>query len=252
MVDYHIPRNYTPLSEKAAHLRDPASYVSGDESVLPASTLSGRSDFDSSSDMTSLLMTARSTSPMSLLGESGFHMSIGNKDPMETFETWLKHADTDLVRYDTTPLNLDKRDPPSTFALEQDGGSFMPINTKGVISQRSRTPSPGISKMLLSLTDHPVERPCSPNASSLYKNTKTHCNPSELGQQTYDECMVSEESLGMISLSILYCLNSIKEDCLCFKPKTVNEIVIPWNPVNPLTLVPPVTASDICCPLFQF
>ena len=186
-----MPRNYSPFTANAAHLRDSGSYVSGDESVLPASTLSARSDFDSSSDATSLLMAARSTSPTSLLGESGFHLSVGDKaDPMETvnFETWMKHADTDLVGYDTGPLKLDT---PTTFALEQDGGSFVPINTKVVISPRSRTPSPGISKMLLSLSDHPVERPCSPNASSLYKNTKTHCNPSELGQQTYDECMVS-------------------------------------------------------------
>lgn len=207
MVDYHIPRNYTPFISKAAHLRDSASYVSGDESVLPASTLSVCSDFDSASDMTSLLMTARSTSPTSLLGESGFHLSVGSKDPVETvnFETWMKHADTDLVRYDTIPLKLGKRDTPTTFALEQDGGSFIPINSKAVISPRSRTPSPGMSKMLLSLSDHPVERPCSPNASSLYKNTKTHCNPSELGQQTYDECMVSQESLGIFVLTFCLC-----------------------------------------------
>lgn len=193
MVDCHLPRNHTPFIAKAAHLRDSASYVSGDESVLPASTLSVRSDFDSASDMTSLLMTARSTSPTSLLGESGFHLSLGDKDPVEaiSFETWMKDSDTDAVRYDTNPLRLDKRGTLTTFALEQGSGSFMPINTKGFISPRSRTPSPGIGKMLLSLSDHPVERPCSPNASSLYKNTKTHCNPSELGQQTYNECMVS-------------------------------------------------------------
>ena len=211
MVDYHIPRNYTPFSAKAAHLRDPASYVNGDESFLPADTLSVHSDFDSSSDMTSLLMTTRSTSPTSLLGESGFHISIGDKDPVETvnFETWMKHTDTDLVRYDTTPLKLGKSDTPTTFAMEQDSGRFMPINTKIVISPRSRTPSPGMTKMLLSLSDHHVERPCSPNASSLYKNTKTHCNPSELGQQTYNECMVSEESLGTI-VSNFFCSGSVK------------------------------------------
>jgi len=193
MVDYHMPRNYSPFTAKAAHLRDSASYVSGDESVIPASTLSAYSDFDSSSDMTSLLMTARSTSPTSLLRENDFHLSVGAKDPMDTvnFETWMKHPDAELVGYDTTPLKLGKRDTPMTFSSKQDGGSFMPINTKFVISPRSRTPSPGISKMLLSLSDHPLERPCSSNASSLYKNTKTHCNPSELGQQTYDECMVS-------------------------------------------------------------
>ena len=188
-----MPRNYTPFIAKAAHLRDSASYVSGDGSILPASTLSVRSDFDSASDMTSLLMTERSTSPTSLLGESGFHLSVGDKDPIETanFETWMKQADTDAARYDTNPLKLDKRGTPTAFALEQDSDGFMPINTKAFISPRSRTPSPGIGKMLLSLSDHPVERPCSPNASSLYKNTKTHCNPSELGQQTYNECMVS-------------------------------------------------------------
>ena len=194
MVDYHILRNYSPFTAKAAHVRDSASYISGDESVLPASTLSACTDFDSSSDMMSLLMTARSTSPTSLLGESGIHLSVADKDPLGAvnFETWKKHVDhTDLVRCETTALQLDKRDTPTTFTLEQDGGSSMPINTKVVISPRSRTPSPGISKMLLSLSDHSVERPCSPNASSLYKNTKTHCNPSELGQQTYDECMVS-------------------------------------------------------------
>lgn len=188
-MDYHIPRNHTPFITKTAHLRDSASYVSGDESVLPASTLSVCSDFDSASDMTSLPVTARSTSPTSLLGESGFHLSMGDKDPME--ETWVKDVDTDTVRYDTSPLKLDKRGTPTTFTLEQNSSSFMPINTKVFISPRSRTPSPGIGKMLLSLSDHPVERPCSPNASSLYKNTKTHCNPSELGRQTYNECMVS-------------------------------------------------------------
>lgn len=216
MVDYQIPRNFTtPFTAKAAHLRDSASYFSGDESVLPASTLSAHSDFDSSSDMTSLLMTARSTSPTSLLGEGGFHMSVGDKDPMETVN-FEKHADTDLtslLRYDTNPLKLEKGETPTTFAFEQDSGSFMPINAKVVISQRSRTPSPGISKMLLSLSDHPVERPCSPNASSLYKNTKTYCNPSELGQQTYNECMVSEESLGILVFNFS-CPGSDKKDCL--------------------------------------
>ncbi|XP_078354099.1 uncharacterized protein LOC144638732 isoform X1 [Oculina patagonica] len=196
MVDYQMPTSFTtPFSAKAAQLRDSASIVSGDESIFPASTLSMHSDFDSSSDMTSLLMTARSTSPTMLLGESGFHTSLGHKDPREPedFEKWTKHENTDLTPFgtnDTSLIKLEKQDTPSTFVLEQDSGRFTPIYGKGVISPRSRTPSPGISKMLLSLSDHSVERPCSPNASTLYKNTKTHCNPSELGQQTYDECMM--------------------------------------------------------------
>ena len=167
MVDYQIPTNFTsPLLANTGHLRDSASNISGDESVFPASTLSIHSDLESSSDITSLLLTARSTSPTTLLDGSGtFHASFGDKDASwETvdLEKSIKHSDTDLTPLGTT-----------------------------VNSQRSRTPSPGISKMLLSLSDHPVERPCSPSASSLYRNTNTHCNPSELGQRTYDECMVS-------------------------------------------------------------
>lgn len=213
MVDYQMPTSYsTPFSAKVAHLRDSASNVSGDESILPASTLSMRSDFDSSSDMTSFLTTARSTSPTSLLGQSGFDMSAGGEDQRETldFEKWMKHADTDfspLGTTDTSPINLDKPDTPTMLVLDQGNDRFRPLHGKGVISPRSRTPSPGISKMLLSLSDHSVERPCSPNASTLYKNTKTHCNPSELGQQTYDECMVSEESLGREKI-IVFILSS--------------------------------------------
>ena len=115
--------------------------------------------------MTSLfLTTAPSTIGSGWLDESGFYLSTGYKNARDTvdFAKWTKHDDTDIT-----------------------------TQGKTVSSSRSRTPSPGISKMLLSLSDHPVERPCSPNASSLYRNTKTHCNPSELGQQTYDECMVS-------------------------------------------------------------
>lgn len=212
MVDYQMPTSFTtPFLAKAAQLRDSASNISGDESVLPASTLSIRSDFDSSSDMTSLLMTARSTSPTSLLGESGFYMPVGHKDPREpeVFEKWMTRDNTDLTPFgtnNTSPIKLDKQDTLTTFDLAQDNGRFTPIHGKGVISPRSRTPSPGISKMLLSLTDHPVERPCSPNASTLYKNTKTHCNPSELGQQTYDECMVSEVSLGKEKIIVIVTL----------------------------------------------
>lgn len=199
MVDYEMPTSFTtPFSAKIAHLRDSASNISGDESILPASTLSMRSDFDSSSEMTSLLMTARSTSPTSFLGESGFHLSLGREDPTETvdFEKWMEHDNTDLTthrRNDTSRVNPDKQDSPTTFFLDQDNGGLTPVH--GVISARSRTPSPGMSKMLLSLSDHSVERPCSPSASTLYKNTKTYCNPSELGKETYDECMVSKESL---------------------------------------------------------
>lgn len=199
MVDYQMPTSFiTPFSANIAHLRDSASNNSGDESILPASTLSMHSDFDSSSEMTSLLMTARSTSPTSFLGESGFHLSLGREDVRETvdFEKWIENDNTDFTprrTNNTSLVNPDKQDTPTTFFLDQDNGRLTSIHD--VISPQSRTPSPGISKMLLSLSDHPVERPCSPSASTLYKNTKTHRNPSELGQQTYDECMVSKESL---------------------------------------------------------
>lgn len=206
MVDYQIPTNFTtPFLAKGLHLRDSASNVSGDESIFPASTLSACTDFDSSSDMTSLLMTARSTSPTSFfLEESGFHLSLGHNNPRETvdFEKWKKHdTSTDLCSTNgTSPMNLDNGDShtPASLILEQNDARFTPIHAKSVNSQRSRTPSPGISKMLLSLSDHPVERPCSPNASTLYRNTKTHCNPSELGQQTYNECMVSDKSVLLL------------------------------------------------------
>lgn len=166
MVDHQFPTNLTsPFTAKKGDFQDSASNISGDESVFPASTLSAHSDLESCSDMTSLfLTTAPSTISSGWLDESGFYLSTGYKNARDTvdFAKWTKHDDTDIT-----------------------------TQGKTVSSSRSRTPSPGISKMLLSLSDHPVERPCSPNASSLYRNTKTHCNPSELGQQTYDECMVS-------------------------------------------------------------
>ena len=55
----------------------------------------------------------------------------------------------------------------------------------------TRAASPGITKMLASLEDHPPERPCTPTASTLYRNTEVHCNPSWLGRCTFEECMVS-------------------------------------------------------------
>ncbi|PFX28886.1 uncharacterized protein LOC111325666 [Stylophora pistillata] len=164
MVDHHFPTNLTsPFMTTKGDFLDSASSISGNESVFPASTLSPRSDLESSSDMTSLLLTtAPSTKGTSFLDESGFHLPTGNLNIRDTvdFEKWTEHDDTHLT-----------------------------TQGKTVSTPRSQTPSPGISKMLLSLSDHPVERPCSPSASSLYRNTKTHCNPSELGQQTYDECM---------------------------------------------------------------
>lgn len=196
MMDYQPPPTFTmPSLANSLHLKDAALNASGDESVFPASTLSAHSDYDSSSDITSLLLTARSASPTNVLEESGFGLSTSHTGAFGEVENWTKH-DTfpNLPRNNSTsPNNLDIQvtSQPTNFFLEQSSTLFMPIPIESVHSQRSRTPSPGISKMLLSLSVHPVERPCTPNASTLYRNTKTHCNPSELGQQTYDECMVS-------------------------------------------------------------
>ena len=200
-MDYQIPTKfYAPFSANSLHLRDDfvALNASGDESVFPASTLSPRSDYDSSSDMTSLMLTARSASPTNLFEEDNFSLSASRTGAKvsDNHVKWTKDSS-----YPNLPLT-NKASPkmPETFTpqltnyfSEQHNSMFMPITAESVCgsAQRSRTPSPGISKMLLSLSDHVLERPCTPNASTLYKNTKTHCNPSELGQQTYDECMVS-------------------------------------------------------------
>ena len=203
MVDYQIPTKFpASLFGNSLHLRDDfvALNASGDESVFPASTLSPRSDYDSLSDMTSLMLTARSASSTNLFEEDGFSLSASHTgaNVSANYEKWTKDstfANLPLTNK-TSPERLKTVTPQLTnYFSEQHNSMFIrPITTESVCrsAQRSRTPSPGISKMLLSLSDHVLECPCTPNASALYKNTKTHCNPSELGQQTFDECMVSE------------------------------------------------------------
>lgn len=191
MVEYQIPSDLTsPLMANAVHLKDSVFYASGDESIFPAST--AYSDCDSSSDMTSVLLTARSTNSTNLLEENAADISVNNTTVRQIdLKEDLSTTNSPLI-----PGNRGKRVSPqlTNFFSEQSSTAFMPIpaeSANSVTSPRS-TPSPGISKMLRSLSDHPSERPCTPNASTLYKNTLTHCNPSELGQLTYDECMVSE------------------------------------------------------------
>lgn len=190
MVEYKIPSDLTsPLMANAVHLKDSVFYASGDESIFPAST--AYSECDSSSDMTSVLLTARSTNSTNLLE--------GNAADISVNDTSARQIDLEEDLSTNSPLipgNRSKRVSPqlTNFFSEQSSSAFMPIpaeSANSVTSPRS-SPSPGISKMLRSLSDHPSERPCTPNASTLYKNTLTHCNPSELGQLTYDECMVSE------------------------------------------------------------
>ena len=191
MVDYHLQSTLIePFLSNPLHSRD----ASGDESLFPASTLSPRSDYESSSDVTSLLLTARSTTPTNLLEQSGFGLSGSYTNARESagLGKWTK-CSTLGIPSGTSSRILGKESPwPQNFHLEQNSNTFTPTPFESVCSQISRTPSPGISKVLLSLSDHSLARPCTPNASTLYKNTKTHCNPSELGQQTYDECVVSE------------------------------------------------------------
>lgn len=201
MVDYQIPTKFSaPFSANSFHLRDDfvALNASGDESVFPASTLSPRSDYASSSDVTSLMLTARSASPTNLFEEDGISLSASGTSAKvsDNHVKWTKDSTFPNLPLanKTSPKMLETVTPQLTnYFSEQHSTMFMPITAESVCggAQRSRTPSPGISKMLLSLSDHVLERPCTPNASTLYKNTKTHCNPSELGQQTYDECMVS-------------------------------------------------------------
>ena len=190
MVEYKILSDLTsPLMADAVHLKDSVFYASGDESIFPAST--AYSEWDSSSDMTSILLTAQSTNSTNLLEENVADISVNDttarkidrKDDLPTNSPFMAGNHGKRVRPQLT-----------NFFSEQSSAAFMPIpaeSANSVTSPRS-TPSPGISKMLRSLSDHPSERPCTPNASTLYKNTLTHCNPSELGQLTYDECMVSE------------------------------------------------------------
>lgn len=206
MTDYRVSTSLAGSSlSNPFHLKDIALNTSGDESVFPASTLSPRSDCGSSSDLTSLLWTARSTSPKNILEDSAFGRSVGKENATEfsVGQTGrMRSADSGTWRKDHSwvkiPLTVatssekqDRRSPSLSriFHMEENNTRFMPISATGVNLQRSRTPSPGMSKMLLSLSDHVLECPCTPNASTLYKNTRTHCNPSELGQQTYDECM---------------------------------------------------------------
>ena len=190
MVEYKILSDLTsPLMADAVHLKDSVFYASGDESIFPAST--AYSEWDSSSDMTSILLTARSTNSTNLLEENVADILVN--------DTTARKIDLKDDLPTNSPFvagNHGKRVSPqlTNFFSEQSSTAFMPIpaeSANSVTSPRS-TPSPGISKMLRSLSDHPSERPCTPNASTLYKNTLTHCNPSELGQLTYDECMVSE------------------------------------------------------------
>ena len=159
------------------HLREFALNASGDGSVFPASTLSPPSDCDSSSDLMSSLLED-SVCCMSTLGHKS---DLGPGSLNGTKSTGLGIW---------TPEMQDKRSP-----RWLNNAKLMPIASSSVYLPRSQTPSPGTSKMLLSLSDHAPERPCTPNASTLYKNTRIHCNPSDLGQQTYEECMVSEIKL---------------------------------------------------------
>lgn len=190
MVEYKIPSDLTsPLMANAVHLKDSVFYASGDESIFPAST--AYSECDSSSDMTSVLLTARSTNSTNLLEGNAADISVNDTSARQIDLKEYLSTNSPLI-----PGNRSKRVSPqlTNFFSEQSSSAFMPIpaeSANSVNSPRS-TPSPGISKMLRSLSDHPSERPCTPNASTLYKNTLTHCNPSELGQLTYDECMVSE------------------------------------------------------------
>lgn len=116
MVDYYIFRNYILFIIKTVYLRDLVFYVSGDELVFLVSILLVRSDFDFVFDMTFLLMIVRLISLISLLGESGFYLLMGDKDFME--EIWVKDVDIDVVRYDISFLKLDKRGILIIFVLE--------------------------------------------------------------------------------------------------------------------------------------
>ena len=199
------------------HLREVSLNSTGDESIFPTSTLSPRSDCNSSSDLTSISWTARSGNSTnfledsvfgrSLVDENSMRLSFGHTDGREStiLGNWRK--DQSIIKPSWTNVKSSKeqvsrRTPPISkmFQMEQSNAGFMPITATNFFSQRSRTPSPGISKMLLSLGDHAVKHPCTANASTLYQNTRTHCNPSELGQQTHDECMVS----NVIKVTLCY------------------------------------------------
>lgn len=191
------------------HLREVSLNSTGDESIFPASSLSPCSDCNSSSELTPISCTAGSASSTNILEDSVFGrflvdenamgLSIGHTDERESTILGTRRKDQSIIKPSWTNLKsfkeqVSRRTPPISkmFHVEQNNAAFMPITATSFISQRSRTPSLGISKMLLHLSDHAVEHPCTANASTLYKNTRTHCNPSELVQQTYEECMVSK------------------------------------------------------------
>lgn len=116
MVDYYIFRNYILFIINTVYLRDLVFYVSGDELVFLVSILLVRSDFDFVFDMMFLLVIVRLISLISLLGEIGFYLLMGDKDFME--EIWVKDVDIDVVRYDINFLKLDKRGILIIFVLE--------------------------------------------------------------------------------------------------------------------------------------
>ncbi|XP_074610976.1 uncharacterized protein LOC141865551 isoform X2 [Acropora palmata] len=189
------------------HLREVSLNSTGDESIFPTSTLSPRSDCSSSSDLISISWTARSGNSTnfledsvfgrSLVDENSMRLSFGHTDEREStvLGNWRKDQSItkpSWTNFKSSKEQVSRRTLPISkmFQMEQSNAGFMPITFTNFFSQRSHTPSPGISKMLLSLRDHAVKHPCTANASTLYQNTRTHCNPSELGQQTRDECMV--------------------------------------------------------------
>ena len=203
MVDYQRPTVFT--TSYFEHMGDEGANFVADES--PPSTLSGYSDYSSSSDFPSFLHTVQPASPTnfpegnegnptsfrnderqpidmeSLTPLSVFH-DLGSKQA-RLFDVSCKPLDEKLhVGYVNSDFITDD------CLLDTISPRLIPVKAESATPPKARTPSPGMSKMLLSLLDHPLERPCTPNASSLYRNTKTHCNPSELGQYTYDECMV--------------------------------------------------------------
>ena len=182
---------------------------SGDESTIPDSTLSVYSDGrDTEFDVTSSLPTVRSLSPASNFLEdyvsspentlkyentNGYSFEQG-KDT--SLDSCFQKQDIWSFSYRFNPemescFANSKPTPPIPDASSPDHRTFLPVNPMPGQASVARTASPGMNKMLLSLLDHPVERQCSPVASTLYKNTATHCNPSWLGQYTLDECVVS-------------------------------------------------------------
>lgn len=186
---------------------------SGDESTIPDSTLSVYSDGrDTEFDVTSSSPTVRSLSPASNFMEdylsspentlkyenTNGHSFEQGKDA--SLDSCFQKQDVWSFSYRFNPemescFTNSKPTPPIPDASSPDHRTFLPINPMPGQASVARTASPGMNKMLLSLLDHPVERQCSPVASTLYKNTATHCNPSWLGQYTLDECVVSTTAL---------------------------------------------------------